>query len=104
MMPSQSQPLANAKTNKFERYQSPIIKLNQGGITAKQGQGVSTIKVTSSAVNAMALVANSDLTQASTSASHLMQNAAPASASLQLQTKGSKQMSNFRYGPVRAVQ
>ena len=23
------------KTNKFERYQSPAMKLNQGGITAK---------------------------------------------------------------------
>ena len=29
-------------SNKYERYQSPIVKLNQGGITAKQGQGVIT--------------------------------------------------------------
>ena len=51
MTPSQSQPtgVGNPKTNKFERYESPIIKLNQSGITAKQGQGVVTTSMGNSA-------------------------------------------------------
>lgn len=46
------------------------------------------------------------LHQSSTSTSRLMQSQAATgtSTNLKLSTKGSKQMNQFRYGPVRAVQ
>ena len=41
LTPSQAQlQTSQTKTNSFQRYQSPQMKLNQGGITAKQTQGV----------------------------------------------------------------
>jgi len=89
--------MVNVKTNKYERYQSPLVKLNQSGITAKQGHAVITTSIPSSISAAVGMP------QSSTSASRLMQTQAQASTSLKISSKGSKQMSQFRYGPVRAV-
>ena len=84
------------KTNKFDRYQSPITKLNQGGITAKQTQGVPITSNTAAA-------ASSSLTASMQNSVGGSQQQTAASASLKIQSKGSKQMNQFRYGPVRPV-
>ena len=92
-------------SNKYERYQSPIVKLNQGGITAKQGQGVITTTNTATGnATQNQMSSSTGMPQSSTSAGRLMQNSVSASGSLKIQSKGSKQMNQFRYGPVRAVQ
>ena len=104
---SHSQPNSTGKTsasNKFDRYQSPALKSNQAGITAKQSSTQGVPITTSHTQQVM----SSSMQNTSTSAGRLMQAAVgntqtAASASLKINSKGSKQMSQFRYGPVRAV-
>ena len=98
LTPSQSQPVGMEKNrDKFERYQSPMIKLNQSSNngSAKQVQD---------AISTNMGMFSSSIEQSSTSASRLMQSQTQINTSIKIATKGSKQMNQFRYGPVRAVQ